>query len=158
MAAVRGRPSGLSGSFTPVFQPAYGCHPLAWKRTWQLQPVNGVKATPNPPETDPTSAHAGQASQKLDEAAERALSFYLDPKPQTKKKQPPGQLFTVVDDLDSECLLSNLSETLASANVMLNELAFDLESSPRHFALGIQQMIELSELLAHRALDIVDPR
>jgi len=45
------------------------------------------KATPNPPETDPTSAHAGQASQKLDEAAERALSFYLDPKPQTSNQK-----------------------------------------------------------------------
>jgi hypothetical protein len=116
------------------------------------------KVTPNPPETDPSSAHAGLDPQKLDEAAERALSFYLDPKPQTQKKQPPGQLFTVVDDLDSECLLANLSETLASANVMLNELAFDLEGSPRHFALGIQQMIELSQLLANRALDTVDPR
>ncbi|SFL70522.1 hypothetical protein [Pseudomonas sp. NFACC46-3] len=71
------------------------------------------KVTPNPPETDPSSAHTGLDPQKLDEAAERALSFYLDPKPQTKKKQPPGQLFTVVDDLDSECLLANLSETLA---------------------------------------------
>ncbi|UZE17644.1 DUF6124 family protein [Pseudomonas sp. B21-054] len=116
------------------------------------------KVTPNPPETDSSSGHAGLDPQKLDEAAERALSFYLDPKPQTQKKQPPGQLFTVVDDLDSECLLANLSETLASANVMINELAFDLEGSPRHFALGIQQMIELSQLLANRALDIVDPR
>ncbi|WP_420800582.1 DUF6124 family protein [Pseudomonas corrugata] len=28
----------------------------------------------------------------------------------------------------------------------------------RHVALGVAQMIELSELLANRALDIVDPR
>ena len=38
------------------------------------------------------------------------------------------------------------------------DLTFDLEGSRRHFALGVQQMIELSELLANRALDIVDPR
>ena len=41
---------------------------------------------------------------------------------------------------------------------MLGDLAFDLEGSRRHFALGVQQMIELGKLLANRALDIVDPR
>ncbi|WP_241778959.1 DUF6124 family protein, partial [Pseudomonas corrugata] len=49
-------------------------------------------------------------------------------------------------------------ETLASANAMINDLAFDLDGSRRHVALGIQQVIELSELLANRALDNVDPR
>ncbi|MFL7962741.1 DUF6124 family protein [Pseudomonas kielensis] len=107
------------------------------------------KATPNPPETD---------SQKHDEAAKRALDYYLDPKPQAKKKQPSSQLFFVAESADTETLLANLSETLASASAMLGDLTFDLEGSRRHFALGIQQMIELSELLANRALDIVDPR
>lgn len=107
------------------------------------------KATPNPPETDP---------QKLDEAAKRALDYYLDPKPQAEKKQPSGQLFTVSESANTETLLANLSETLAAANAMLSDLAFDLEGSRRHFALGVQQMIELSELLVNRALDIVDPR
>ncbi|MBT2337906.1 MULTISPECIES: DUF6124 family protein [Pseudomonas] len=116
------------------------------------------KVTPNPPETDPTSAHAGLDAKKLDEAADRALNYYLAPKPQANTKQSPGQLFTVVDGLDSETLLANLSETLASANAMLNDLAFDLEGSNRHVAFGIQQMVELSELLANRALDIIDPR
>jgi hypothetical protein len=41
---------------------------------------------------------------------------------------------------------------------MLSDLAFNLEGSNRHFAFGVQQMIELSELLANRALDIVEPR
>ena len=41
---------------------------------------------------------------------------------------------------------------------MVNDLALDLEGSRRHVALGGAQMIELSELLANRALDIVDPR
>jgi hypothetical protein len=41
---------------------------------------------------------------------------------------------------------------------MLSDLAFDLEGSRRHFALGVQQMIELSEMLANRALDIVKLR
>ncbi|SFH12346.1 DUF6124 family protein [Pseudomonas sp. NFACC45] len=106
------------------------------------------KITPNPPEND---------SKKLNEAADRALAFYLDPKP-TKPTSSPGQLFTVVEDADMECLLANLSETLASINVMANELAFDLDGTRRSFALGIQQMVELSELLANRALDIAVPR
>ncbi|MGR4974870.1 DUF6124 family protein [Pseudomonas sp. LARHCG127] len=107
------------------------------------------KATPNPPETDP---------QKLDEAAKRAIDHYLDPKPDPKKKQPSGPLFSVSESADTETLLANLSETLASANAMLGDLTFDLEGSRRHFALGVQQMIEISELLANRALDIVAPR
>ncbi|MFL6533962.1 MAG: DUF6124 family protein [Pseudomonas sp.] len=101
------------------------------------------------PESDP---------QKLDEAAKRAIDHYLDPKPQTKRKKPSGQLFAVVESAATETLLANLSETLASANAMLSDLAFDLEGSRRHFALGVQQMIELSEMLANRALDIVELR
>ena len=93
--------------------------------------------------------------EKLQEAADRALDYHLGthPKPKTST-----QVFTVIDTLDTECLLANLSETLASASAMVNDLAFDLEGSRRHVALGVAQMIDLSELLANRALDIVDPR
>ncbi|EJL02525.1 MULTISPECIES: DUF6124 family protein [Pseudomonas] len=95
--------------------------------------------------------------EKLQEAADRALDYHLgtptDPKPKTST-----QVFTVIDTIDTECLLANLSETLASANAMVSDLAFELEGSRRHVALGVAQMIELSELLANRALDIVDPR
>jgi hypothetical protein len=90
------------------------------------------KATPNPPDTDPATAHS--------------------------KETDPGQLFTVINGVDTESLLANLSETLASANAMVGYLAFDLEDSRRHIALGIQQLIELGALLANRALDNVDPR
>jgi hypothetical protein len=80
------------------------------------------KATPNPPDTEPT------------------------------------QLFTVINGIETEALLANLSETLASANAMVTDLAFDLDGSRRHIALGIQQLIELSGLLANRALDNVEAR
>ncbi|MDU9021489.1 DUF6124 family protein [Pseudomonas corrugata] len=117
------------------------------------------KITPNPPETDPASSYTGLDPEKLQEATERALDFYLKPKQaEPEKVPPPGQLFTIVDDIDTECLLANLSETLASANVMASDLAFELDGSRRHFALGLQQLIELSNLLANRALDRVDPR
>ena len=62
------------------------------------------------------------------------------------------------DDADMAYLLTNLSETLASVNTMASDLAFELEGARRHFALGIQQMFELGELLANRALDIAAPR
>ncbi|WP_053213611.1 DUF6124 family protein [Pseudomonas sp. Q12-87] len=115
------------------------------------------KVTPNPPDTDPTSPRKKTNTQKLDEAAERALDYYLKPKPNKCEADPlHGQLFTVVKDIDTESLLANLSETLASANVMVSDLAFELEGSRRHFALGIQQLIELSGLLANRALDNVE--
>ena len=93
--------------------------------------------------------------EKLQEAADRALDYRLGthPKPKTST-----QVFTVIDTLDTECLLANLSETLASASAMVNDLAFDLEGARRHVALGVAQMIDLSELLANRALDLVDPR
>ena len=117
------------------------------------------KITPNPPETAPASSYTGLDPEKFQEATERTLDFYLKPKhPEPEKAPPPGQLFTIVDDIDTECLLANLSETLASANVMASDLAFELDGSRRHFALGLQQLIELSNLLANRALDRVDPR
>ncbi|MEA1031016.1 MULTISPECIES: DUF6124 family protein [unclassified Pseudomonas] len=111
------------------------------------------KPTPNPPDTDPTTLN----TKEFDKAADRALDFYLKPKP-TKPEPAPSQVFTVVNGIDTEALLANLSETLASANAMVSDLAFDLEGSRRHVALGIQQLIELGGLLANRALDNVDPR
>ncbi|SCZ13109.1 MULTISPECIES: DUF6124 family protein [unclassified Pseudomonas] len=108
------------------------------------------KPTPNPSDTDPTS-------KAFDKAADRVLDYYLKPKT-TKAEADPGQLFTVINGVDTESLLANLSETLASANAMLGDLAFDLEGSRRHIALGIQQLIELSGQLANRAPDDVDAR
>ncbi|WP_260959679.1 DUF6124 family protein [Pseudomonas citri] len=110
------------------------------------------KVTPNPPEpeTDP---------KKLQEATDRALDYYLNPKQTNPEdEQPSGQLFTVVNGVDTESMLANLSETLASANTMINNLAFDLDGSRRHFALGIQQLIELGGLLTNRMLDELNPQ
>nr|WP_269457842.1 hypothetical protein [Pseudomonas thivervalensis] len=41
---------------------------------------------------------------------------------------------------------------------MINDLEFDLNGSRRRVALGILQVIEVNELLANRALDIVEVR
>ncbi|SFY22680.1 DUF6124 family protein [Pseudomonas sp. NFACC36] len=116
------------------------------------------KVTPNPPETDPTTQSAKAKAKKQAETTKRVLDHYLQPKPDKSKDEPkPGQVFTVVKGLDNECMLANLSETLASADAMVTDLAFDLDGSRRHLALGIQQLIELSSLLANRVLDNVEP-
>ena len=118
-----------------------------------------VKITPNPPVNDEHVSRAQTArNRKIDDAATRALDFYLKPKPDKETSDTLNTLFRIVSDVDSECLLASLSENLASANAMISDLAFDLDGSRRYVALGIQQVIELSELLANRALDIVEVR
>ena len=117
------------------------------------------KITPNPPVTDDHISRSQAArNKKLDEAATRALDFYLNPKPKKETSDNPNTIYRIASDVDSECLLATLSENLASANAMIGDLASDLEGSRRHVALGIQQVVELSELLANRALDIVEVR
>ncbi|MBC3365212.1 hypothetical protein HU806_19145, partial [Pseudomonas sp. SWRI154] len=43
------------------------------------------KATPNPPESDPTAAYSSLDPEKFHEATERALDYYLKPE-QAKPK------------------------------------------------------------------------
>ena len=117
------------------------------------------KPTPNPPEADQASPRTKSKAKKHDEATNRVLDYYLRPKPKkSEEASQPGQLFTVAKNADNESLLANLSETLAAADAMVSNLAFDLEGQRRHILLGIQQLIELSSLLANRVLDNVDPR
>ncbi|MGU9807372.1 DUF6124 family protein [Pseudomonas sp. PICF6] len=115
------------------------------------------KNTPNPPDNH-TSRPQSANAKKLDEAATRALDYYLKPPADKETSDTLDTLYVIAPNIDAECLLANLSETLASANAMVSDLAFDLEGSRRHIALGVQQMIELGQLLANRALDVVEPR
>jgi hypothetical protein len=117
-----------------------------------------TKPTPNPPKKEHTSRCQSANAKKLDDAATRALDYYLKPKADKEIGDTPDTLFIIAPNIDAENLLANLSETLASANAMVSDLAFDLDGSRRHIALGIQQMIELSQLLANRALDVVEKR
>ena len=57
------------------------------------------------------------------------------------------------DGISSEDLLVNLSETLASANALSCDIAFNLEGAPREALLGVAQLIELAQLLAGRVHD-----
>jgi hypothetical protein len=117
-----------------------------------------IKETPNPPKPASTFPYGDYAPEKLQEAADHALDHYLKPDDSESAPEPSTQLFIVADSVDTEVLLANLSETLASANAMLSDLAFDLTGSRRHVALGVVQMIELGALLADKALDRVEVR
>uniref|UniRef100_A0A923JJ40 DUF3077 domain-containing protein n=1 Tax=Pseudomonas zanjanensis TaxID=2745496 RepID=A0A923JJ40_9PSED len=117
-----------------------------------------IKETPNPPKTASTFPYGDYAPEKLKEAADRAMDHYLKPDNSEPEPKPSVQLFTVSDNVDTETLLANLNETLASANAVLSDLLFDLDGSRRHVALGVAQMIELGTLLANKALDRVELR
>jgi hypothetical protein len=115
------------------------------------------KITPDPPETPSVPPFD---SKKLHEAAQRALDHHLKPSVDNLRSSdtPTTNLFTVSTHIDTESLLANASETLASANAIACDLAFDLEGSQRSVALGIYQMIELCKLLVDQALEQVDQR
>ena len=99
----------------------------------------GLRHPPPVARAVPSSPSAKSKAKQQDETTQRVLDRYLLPKLDKSQDEPkPGQVFTVVKGLDNECLLANLSETLSSADAMANELAFDLEGSRRHLALGIQ--------------------
>ncbi|MHA3735832.1 DUF6124 family protein [Pseudomonas sp. Eth.TT006] len=122
------------------------------------------KPTPNPPEADavldpaPTSPYASVDTRKLHEAAERALDFYLNPAPSVMAAPyTANALFLVNPDADTESLLVNACESLASATVMLGDFAALLEGTHSKTLLGIAQVVMLGELAVNKALDNVDP-
>ncbi|MCY1559595.1 hypothetical protein D9M68_966470 [compost metagenome] len=117
-----------------------------------------MKNNSDMPKPASTFPYGDYSPDKLKDAADRAMDHYLKPDDSEPEPQPSVQLFTVSDNVDTETLLANLSETLASANAVLSDLLFDLDGSRRHVALGVAQMIELGTLLANKALDRVELR
>ncbi|VVQ21417.1 hypothetical protein PS934_05127 [Pseudomonas fluorescens] len=116
-----------------------------------------IKPTPNPPETDDVSPYQSPHSNKLHEAADRALDHYLNP-PRQPVTHKPSTMFVIAPDIDTETLLAHACESLASASVMASDFAGFLEGSQRNTMLGIAQVIMLGELAVNRALDNLDPQ
>jgi hypothetical protein len=112
------------------------------------------KVTPNPPDTDPASPYESLDSNKLHDTAEHALN--LAPHIMATQRKP-GTMFIVNPELNTETLLVHACESLASANVMANDLVDHLEGTSRNALLGIAQVIMLGELAVNRALDQLDP-
>ncbi|MHA6787125.1 DUF6124 family protein [Pseudomonas bijieensis] len=113
------------------------------------------KATPNPPHTDPLSPHETLDSEKLEEAAQRALDYYLKPNHGQPDKKTDKQLdyFIVAPDANPEGMLAHSYETFCSVSTLILDLSEDLEGAPRNLALAIHQMGEMGVLLLERLLD-----
>ena len=112
---------------------------------------------PNPPITDPLSPYESRNSRKLHEAAERALDHYLAPAHIMATPYTPSSMFMVNPQTDTESLLANACESLASATVMLGDFTALLGGTHRKTLLGIAQVVMLGELAVNKALDNVDP-
>ena len=115
------------------------------------------KITPNPPETDDVSPYETADSKKLNDAADRALDYYLKPVIPKDTPRIPSTLYFIAPDADDETLLVNACESMASASVMLSNFAGLMEGSNRNTLLGIQQVVMLGELAVNRVLDNFDP-
>ncbi|WP_409316111.1 DUF6124 family protein [Pseudomonas sp. KCJK9016] len=117
-----------------------------------------TKPVPDPPYESPTPLEEAMRAEDLArnrEAIKRALDYYLCPKP---SKSRPSTMYMVTPDVDTESLLVNACESLASASTIASNFANELSGPQRSTALGIQQIIMLAELAVNRALDRVDPR
>ncbi|WP_367374158.1 DUF6124 family protein [Pseudomonas lini] len=120
------------------------------------------KLIPDPPfNTTTPNAEASRTEELLKdrEAIKRALDYYLDPpKPYAAKPRRPSTMFLVSPDSDTESLLVQACESLASASVLASDFATNLIGPQRNTVLAIQQIIMLAELAVNRALDNVDPQ
>ena len=115
------------------------------------------ETTNNPASSDPASPYESFNSKKLHTAAERALDHYLAPEKIMATPYSPSTLFMVNPQSDTETLLANACESLASATVMLGDFAGMLEGPNRNTLLGIAQVVMLGELAVNKALDNVVP-
>ncbi|WDU63187.1 DUF6124 family protein [Pseudomonas poae] len=70
--------------------------------------------------------------------------------------QPTDQLFTVLPNLNSETLLANASQDLASVQALAGNLAFDVDGPQRDAVLGIHRMVEGIQLMVDRVLDLFE--
>ncbi|KJZ61710.1 DUF6124 family protein [Pseudomonas fluorescens] len=115
------------------------------------------KVTPNPPNASPVpyDVFRDLDPKKMKEAADRALSFYLNPGA-SKTQIPPRKasaIFTIDAAVDDETLLVEACESLAAASAIVNDLT-DLTDGPRRQTmLVLQRVIMLGELAVNRVLD-----
>ena len=108
------------------------------------------KITPDPPESSTDS----DLHVPLSDITEPAVTARLR---NPKHADPVSHIFTILPNVDTPTLLCHACETLASLNVLVTDLACNLESSNRNVALSIQQLAVVGELLVNRALDNNDP-
>ena len=113
------------------------------------------KITPNPPVTDQIPHDPALTPQKIKEATDRALDYYLKAKdlaaaPTSPKNRP---VYLVDPTLDDETLLVEASASLSYAHAMAGNIAHSIGGPERKPLLALQQVIMLNELLVNRLLD-----
>ena len=111
------------------------------------------KPTPNPPKDGHKSRVEKLEEQRLEDATNRALDYYLKPQPAPPPEPDKDQLFIVSQHIDTETLLANASEDLLSISTIAADLADDIDESRRCIALAISRMADGVQLLVERALD-----
>ncbi|TFY84095.1 hypothetical protein DYL59_30900 [Pseudomonas kairouanensis] len=84
----------------------------------------------------------------------RSDSNISDAKSQPVDDQPTDQLFTVRPSLDSETLLANAAQDIASVQALMGHLAFEIDGAQRDIALGAHRMLEGIQLMVDRVLDL----
>ena len=67
---------------------------------------------------------------------------------------PADQLFTVRLSFDSETLLANAAQDIASVLALTGHLAFDVNGVQRNIALAAHRMLEGIQLMVERVLDL----
>ncbi|AXA56329.1 DUF6124 family protein [Pseudomonas thivervalensis] len=117
-----------------------------------------VKHSPNPPQSGHKSRVQAQEEKKREDAATRALDYYLNPKPASPPEPDSTKLFIVAPHIDTETLLANASEDLLSISTIAADLADDVDDSRRCVALAISRMADGVQLLVERALDHLETR
>ncbi|MEB2648035.1 DUF6124 family protein [Pseudomonas canadensis] len=64
------------------------------------------------------------------------------------------QLFTLRLSLDSETLLANAAQDIASVQALTGHLAFEVDGVQRDIALAVHRMLEGIQLMVDRVLDM----
>ncbi|MCX4064646.1 DUF6124 family protein [Pseudomonas rhodesiae] len=67
---------------------------------------------------------------------------------------PTDQLFSVRLSLDSETLLANAAQDIASVQALTGHLAFEVDGTQRNVVLCIHRMLEGIQLMVDRMLDL----
>ncbi len=86
----------------------------------------------------------------------RSGSTMFQSESQQVGNSPTDQIFTVLPNLNSETLLANASQDLASVQALAGNLAFDIDGPQRDAVLGIHRMLEGIQLMVDRVLDLVE--
>ncbi|QJI39452.1 hypothetical protein HKK52_00405 [Pseudomonas sp. ADAK2] len=115
------------------------------------------KVTPNPPHTGPVpyDASLDLDPNKMKEAADRALNFYLSPGAQKEPipSRSPSSTFLINPVATDETLLVQAYDSLSSASVMASDFAELMEGPQRKRMLLLQQLITMGEMAVNHVLD-----